>query len=428
MQSSKSPILSLRVLALVLGFAAMSAPLFAASKENVLYSFCSLNYCVDGEQPDASLIFDPAGNLYGTAYAGGTWDDGVVFQLAPNHGGWTEKVLYIFNGNNGAGPSADLVLDAAGNLYGAASEGGSDENGGSVFELMPNHGKWTGKVLHLFHPKEEDGASPQAGLIWDASGNLYGTTQFGGAHSSGCTPTGYGCGTVFELILSHGKWTEKVLYSFNGVDGANPQAGLALDASGNLYGTTHEGGAFGYGTVFELQHKNGRWTEKVLHSFNLRDGAGPAASVIQDRSGNLYGTTWYGGASGSACFGNGCGTVFELTPNRGHWTHKVLHNFYPDTNGYSLPASLTFDKAGNLYSVTNYGGSDHLGCGGFGCGTVFELSPIHGKWTLKVVHSFSGADGGRPWGGLIFDKGGNLYGTTVLGGAIDAGTVFEITP
>jgi len=428
MQRGKSPILSLRVLALVLGFAAMSAPLFAASKEKVLYSFCSLNYCVDGEQPDAGLVFDPAGNLYGTTYAGGTWDDGVVFQLAPNHGGWTEKVLHTFNGNDGAGPSANLVLDAAGNLYGTASEGGSGESVGSVFELVPNHGKWTEKVLHFFHPKEKDGASPQAGLVWDVSGNLYGSTQFGGAYSSGCTPSGYGCGTVFEMALNDGKWTEKVLHSFNGADGANPQGGLVLDASGNLYGTTQQGGAYGYGTVFELLPDNGRWTEKVLHSFDLGDGAGPVASLIRDESGNLYGTTWYGGASGSACFGYGCGTVFELMPSRGRWIYKVLHNFYADTNGYSLPASLTFDQAGNLYGVTYYGGADGSGCGGYGCGTVFELIPSSGKWTLKVLFSFNDADGGRPWGGLIFDKGGNLYGTTVLGGAIVAGTVFEITP
>ena len=407
-----------------LGF--LTAPAFAASKEKILYSFCSVNLCADGEGPDAGLIFDTNGNLYGTAYAGGTYDDGIVFELVPNKDQWSEEVLHVFgtNNNDGAWPTAGLILDKDGNLYGTTWDGGAYGNAGLVFELVPNHGKWTEKLLHSFNQNGKDGFYPYAGLIPDTARNLYGTTYFGGAYSCGT----YSCGTVFELIPNHGKWTEKLLHSFNGNDGANPEAALMMDPAGNLYGTTQQGGTYGKGTVFELIPNHGKWTEKVLHSFNGKDGAGPAASLIRDAAGNLYGTTWEGGAPGSACFGYGCGTVVELLLNGGEWTEKVLHSFKQDGSGYSLADSLTLDTDGNLYGTTYYGGADETGCAAYGCGTVFELIRNNGKWTEKVLHSFNETDGGRPWAGVIFDSAGNLYGTTVAGGAMDAGTVFEITP
>ena len=204
--------------------------------EKVLYSFSG---GTDGDQPAAGLIFDAAGNLYGTTYVGGTSDNGTVFELTPAGGGtWTERVLYNFNGTGGAIPQAGLIFDAAGNLYGTTFAGGT-YNLGTVFELTPaGGGTWTEQVLHNFG-NGTDGGGPWAGLIFDAAGNLYGTTRYGGS---------YGGGTVFRLNAQG----ETLLYSFSGADGANPIAGLVLDAAGNLYGTTYLGGASSQGTAFEI--------------------------------------------------------------------------------------------------------------------------------------------------------------------------------
>jgi uncharacterized repeat protein (TIGR03803 family) len=227
-------------------------------------------------------------------------------------------------------------------------------------------GDWTEKVLHSFNLNGTDGYDPIAGLIFDAAGNLYGTTLEGGAHDSG---------TVFELtIKSGGDWTEKILYNFNGSnEGLEPLAGLIFDAAGNLYGTTNAGGAYGFGTVFELTPKaGGGWTEKVLHSFNDsgKDGFYPWTGLIFDAARNLYGTTAFGG-SGS-CNDNGiagCGTVFELTPKAGgSWTEKILHSF--DNNGKdgNYPAAtLIFGSAGSVYGTTEGGGA-------YGFGTVFKIT------------------------------------------------------
>jgi uncharacterized repeat protein (TIGR03803 family) len=245
----------------------------------------------------------------------------------------------------------------------------------------------------------------------------------------------------------------KILHSFGkGKDGKFPYASLILDAAGNLYGTTLDGGDFatscggyGCGTVFELTpDRNGRWKEKILHSFgNGNDGKYPYASLILDAAGNLYGTTFYGGASGTGCNGDGCGTVFELTPHsQGTWTEKILYNFCAAeycADGAEPRANLIFDSAGNLYGTTEDGGASGFeDCDAFGdpCGTVFELKPgAHGKWTEKVLHSFSGGDGNVPQAGLTFDSAGSLYGTTVNGGTaptcyevISCGVVFELTP
>src|ERR1039458_2304305 len=265
---------------------------WAAAQETVLHSFH--NNGTDGFGPYyAGLIFDAAGNLYGTTLYGGSYGGapgtgGTVFELTPAAGGgWTEKVLYSF-GNvadaDGANPFAGLVFDAAGNLYGTTYAGGTYRNG-TVFELTPAAGGgWTEKVLHNFNNNGTDGATPLAGLILDAVGNLYGTTQVGGT---------YNYGTVFELTpVAGGGWTEKVLHTFNGTDGFEPSAGLIFDAAGNLYGTA--------GVVFELTPvAGGGWTEQVLNN-----GAGPGG-LIFDAAGNLYGTTLEGGTYG-------LGTVFEL--------------------------------------------------------------------------------------------------------------------
>ena len=396
---------------------------WAAAPEKVLRSFnVSGN---DGFYPYAGLVFDAAGNLYGTTMEGGIHGQGMVFELTPQESGsWTEKVLHSFNSTDGAYPYAGLIFDAAGNLYGTTVRGGIHDDG-AVFELTPKEGGgWTEKVLHSFG-HGTDGTYPFAGLIFDAAGNLYGTTYEGGIH---------GYGTVFELTPQEGGgWTEEVLHSFNlnGTDGAYPQASLIMDAAGNLYSTTYAGGihlqsgcgSVGCGTVFEVSpREGGAWTETVLHSFNFNgtdtDGDEPYAGLIIDAAGNLYGTTIAGGIHNN-------GTVFELSPREGGgWLETVLHSFNLNGTDGAVPyASLIMDAAGNLYGTTYDGGIHYSG-------TVFELTPREGGgWTETVSHSFgNGTDGYEPYAGLIIDAAGNLSGTTVEGGIHGYGTVFEITP
>ena len=410
----------------------------AAAQETVIYGFSgSITGAADGSTPYDGLISDAKGNLYGTTSAGGastaitTDGEGTVFELTPaSGGGWTEKVLYSFGATatDGINPFAGLVFDAKGNLYGTTSLGGA--NGlGTAFELTPGTGGvWTEKVLYSFGATSTDASEPKRGsLIFDAKGNLYGTTRLGGPNSlsnGGGLETG---GTVYELTPgTGGVWTEKVLYNFGATstDAANPVGGLAMDATGNLYGTTLYGGANNYGTVFELAAASGgAWTETILHSFNLNgtDGTLPYASLIFDAQGNLYGTTYGGGSNPS--FG-GSGTVFELTPGAGGmWNEQILHSFTPFTTDGDYPyGSLVFDAAGNLYGTT----SSRL----YGYGIVFQLTPAAGGWKENILHFFGGnPDGQGPLGGVIFDAAGNLYGTTSTGGPNGlglAGTVFEI--
>jgi uncharacterized repeat protein (TIGR03803 family) len=265
------------------------------------------------------------------------------------------------------------------------------------------------KVLYNFGGSP-DGAAPH-GLIIDVAGNLYGTTSTGGTYFNG---------TVFELTPgADGSWIEKVLYSFgNYPDGSLPSSSLVFDAAGNLYGTTYQGGANNVGTVFELTSgPGGSWTKKLLHSFgNYPDGSLPSSSLVFDAAGNLYGTTASGGH-------NGMGTVFELMPDgSGGWTELVLHSFNNPDGGFPY-AGLIFDTAGNLYGTTSLGGT-------YAYGTVFELTPtIGGSWIETVLYSFGGGtDGDGPLAGLIFDAAGNLYSTTLRGGTYNYGTVFELTP
>jgi len=327
----------------------------------------------------------------------------------------SEKLLHSFQSNfkDGFYPEDGLIFDDSGNLYGTTFYGGTD-GGGTVFELMPKAGGgWKEKVLHNFNDNRRDGLYPYAGLVFDSLGNLYGTTQSGGAYSYG---------TVFELSPNAGGgWTEKVLHSFNYPNAVTPWGGLTIDFSGNLYGTTSASGAYGAGTVFELTPKpGGGWSEKVLHNFNGsngKDGASPLAGLVIDGSGNLYGTTDEGGAYVY-------GTVFELTPKAGgEWKEKILHSFGGKGDGSNPRAGLIFDGYGNLYGTTSGGGANVYG-------TVFELTPrAGGRWKEKILHSFIDLDNGaQPVSGLIFDSSGNLYGTTQSGGTYDAGTAFKLTP
>jgi uncharacterized repeat protein (TIGR03803 family) len=280
--------------------------------ESVLYSFCSLDNCADGADPTAGLIFDKAGNLYGTTSEGGDRITGVVFKLTPNSdGSWAESVLYKFNGtSDGDEPTAALIFDGAGNLYGTTLGGG---NGcprfggcGEVFRLTPNSdGSWTESVLHSFTTRR-NGNNPQAALIFDLAGNLYSTTIDGGDLTN-CTD---GCGTVFKLTPnSDGSWTASVLHKFANHLAADPYAGLIFDPAGNLYGTTLDGGPVNGGAVFKLApNADGSWAYSVLHVFLGKPALTPFGGVVLDKVGNLYGTT-------GQCSGTGCkGVVYEITP------------------------------------------------------------------------------------------------------------------
>jgi uncharacterized repeat protein (TIGR03803 family) len=426
----KGLVVGLRILAFI-AVTLLVTSSWGATKwhEKVLHNFTS----TDGANPQSGLIFDAAGNLYGTTTLGGAYNLGTVFELSPTmRGGWTEKVLHSFNLNSGDGsyPESGLIFDAAGNLYGTTLLGGTNKSG-TAFELSPAQGgQWTERVLYSFG-NGIDGAYPFYGsLIFDATGSLYGTTSSGGIYN--CQGNG-GCGTVFKLTPTvGGAWAETVLYNFrNGTDGYGPESGLVLDAAGNLYGTTAFGGTSncrvgqwsGCGTAFELSPAaDGGWTEKVLHNFNGPDGETPLAALIFDTAGNLYGTTEGGGSNTND------GTVFQLSPQAGGgWTESVLYSFSQQGSGGYGPAAdtLVFDAMGNLYD-TVYGGGANFG------GTVFELTPTGGgPWTETVLYSFQYQTGS--WAGLIFDADGNLYGTAWYGGTDQCGqqacgTVFELSP
>jgi uncharacterized repeat protein (TIGR03803 family) len=376
-----------------------------AGTEKALYSFTG---GADGGQSQGGVIFDNAGNLYGTTYFGGTYNAGTVFELSPSNGSWNETVLYSFTGgSDGAYPMAGLTF-CHGNLYGTTLEGGGGR--GVVFELALTN-EWKQSVIYNFSA-QGDGEEPYGGLTCDAAGALYGTTYTGGI---------YGGGTVFKLTQiaassTKGKWSETVLHSFGkGNDGMNPQGTVVLDKQGNVYGTTTDGG-YGRGTVFELTDSQSRWSETIIFNFiGGNDGTFPYAGVVFDTAGNLYGTTYMGGTYGE-------GTVFQLTLSNSQWTEAVLYAFDAgNSGGYPYRGSLTLDGSGNLYGTTSTGDV---------AGTVFELTYSNGSWTESVLYAFSnGEDGGTPYDGVILDAAGNLYGTTSNGGGTrNEGVVFEVTP
>jgi uncharacterized repeat protein (TIGR03803 family) len=406
----------------------------AAAQEKVLYSFSgSISSGTDGSSPYAGLVMDAKGDLFGTTTGGGAYNsiyggDGTVFELTPGAGGsYTEKVLYSFgaNASDGVNPQAGLVLDAKGNLYGSTVSGGKN-GAGTVYELVAGTTlPWTEKILYSFGVNSTDGSGPKAGVILDATGNVYGTTTAGGANS---------LGTAFELVAGTTlPWTEKILYSFgaNSTDGTGPRANLIFDAKGNLYGTTAAGGKYSAGTVFELKPASTLpWTETILHPFdqNGTDGSLPYGGLIFDASGNLYGTTFGGGSNPSY---GGLGSVYELVAEAGGtYMEKVIHSFGGSPDGNYPYGSLVFDAYGNLYGTTASGGSVNAPYDSYGM--IFELTPAAGgSWTESEVYAFGSAvgDGTAPTCNLIADANGDLFGTTGSGGTADAGlggTVFEI--
>lgn len=389
------------ILISVLTFAACTC---AASTEKVLHAFSGGS---DGGQPFAGVVFDQAGKLYGTTQFGGAHAQGTVFRLTHTSTGWKETVLHSFaGGSDGSVPIGGVILDGAGNLYGTTSGGGDPVcQCGTVFKLTPSGTGWAASTLHTF-TGGSDGASPAASLVFDGAGNLYGTTVHGG-YPTKCLG---GCGTIFELTPAVTGWTELVLLRFTGSNGNQPFASLIFVA-GTLCGTTTFGGGHGVGTAFG---------EGSRHYFDSTSKAGsiPTGSLVSDSAGNLYGTTSISPAPGQ-------GAVFKLTPSATgpSFNTHVLHTF-TGSDGSNPASGLIFDGAGNLYGTTTYGGASS----GF-AGTVFKLTHSGTSWTETVLHSFTGSnDGSAPYSGVVFDQAGNLYGTTLNGGAHGAGVVYEVIP
>jgi uncharacterized repeat protein (TIGR03803 family) len=423
------------LLALVLAI----VPAAQAQTYTVLHNFTGGG---DGANPEAGVTLDGAGNLYGTTYAGGA-GYGAVYQLK-HKSGWPLNPLYKFHGGDGSSPRARLIFGPNSILYGTTYQGGTGEcNGiggaigcGVVFNLRPPATAprtaltpWTETVLTDFYVGGL-GLLPGFGdLIFDQAGNIYGTTSYGYS-GQGCG--GVGCGDIYELTPSGSGWTGSVLYDFSGSDGANPYNGVIFDQSGNLYGTTDRGGRFGngYGTVFQLSSVSG---ESLIHSFsdgNGNDGAYPIAGVIFDSSfSNLYGASSDGGPGGG-------GVVFKLSLS-GAFT--PLYSF-TGTEGSGCPtiiggeggygpgpwASLTMDAAGDLYGTTVCDGA-------YGYGNVFKLTPPYGQQNYTSLYDFCSAgppcsDGEYPISNVSFDTSGNLYGTASAGGTQGVGVVWEITP
>lgn len=396
----------------LLPFTILLACAAQAQTFSVIHSFTGGE---DGYQPFAGVYIDGGGNLYGTTteYSG----PGTVYKMTFKNGAWTLNTLFTFYSGNGLPgfiPQARVVPGPGGALYGTTSVGGNGpcwEFGcGTVYSLRPSRNAcgsfncpWTGTLVYSF--SGDDGNQPNfVDPVFDAAGNMYGTTIEGGVYS---------LGNVWQLTRSNGQWTETSIHDFDITDGAVPFSGVTLDAQGNVYGTSSTGGPSpnGVGTVFELTHSGSGWTLNTLHTFTGPDGSGIAAGVIFDAQGNLYGATLNGGASGG-------GTVFELSPSGGGWNISVLYSF----SGQDGPiVSLTMDASGNLYGTTYADGA-------FGYGSVFKLTRSGGSWTYTDLHDFTnGADGANPISNVAINASGKLYGTTTAGGTSNNGVVWEIT-
>ena len=370
----------------------------------------------DGAQPYVGLTADPAGNLYGPAVFGGVPGGcggngcGTVFKLSRVGSNWIFSPLYAFTGGSDGGlPDARVIRGPNGTFYGTTIQGGATGTG-VVFNLHPPahvmgrvFSPWTETVLYSFG-NIFDGNNPQGDLLFDATGNIYGTTPSGGYE---CQDTVY-CGVVYELTPHGSSWTESILYEFTNPNVAIPLDGVISDQAGNLYGTTSSVP----GAVFELTRSGSGWTEATIYQFGAPpDGNSPAGGLIFDLSGNLYGTTQYGGA-------NGVGTAFELMHSGGGWTERILYSL---TGGGGPTDSLVRDPSGNLYGTSCNGGIHNSG-------SVFKLIPSGGGWTETDLYDFTGGnDGYCPLGNVILDTQGNIYGTAIFGGSHGDGVVFEIT-
>ncbi len=393
-------ILALMLFGLV--FSTVSQRAEAQYNFSLLHSFNN----TDGASPQDVVTFDSQGNLYGTTSNGGAYDAGTVFKI-DSQGNFS--LLHSFNYNDptdGAFPQASVTVDSQGNLYGTTELGGANDvaNGGdgTVWKMDPNGHHFS--LLHSFNFSDVN--EPFASVTLDRQGNLYGTTELGGS---------YDHGTVYK-IDTQGNFS--LLHSFNindSSDGSYPLASVTLDSQGNLYGTTSGGGGYGYGTVFKMDSNGNNFI--LLHSFTFPYGAYPQASVTLDSQGNLYGTTSQGS-------GYGYGTVFKMDTNGNNFILLHSFNIYNRSDGATPTSSVTLDSQGNLYGTTELGGAN-------GGGTVFKIVTL-GNFSL--LHSFNSSirtDGWYPYG-VALDSQGNLYGTTLYGGAyangnnFGYGTVFEL--
>lgn len=330
-----------------------------------------------------------------------------------------ESVVYNFTGGNDGGqPAAQLIFDSSGNMYGTTVVGGLF-GCGTVFELSFSGSQWNQTVLYSFDCFNT-GKNPYGGVTLDSSGNLYGTTVAGG---SGGVCSGDGCGVVYELTKSGDTWNETVLYNFTGGnDGFGPGGAVVFDKAGNLYGTTPDGGAFAEGVVYQLAPNNGQWTQSVIHAFTGGDdgAVGSLGPLLVDARGTLYGVTELGGHYGA-------GVAFSLSRSGNTWNYATMYAFQglPDA-GFPY-GGLIADPQGRLYGTTYFGGTS-------GLGSVFEVSSgatVRMLWKETVLYSFQGdTDASYPTSALVFDAAGNLYGTSSTGGnpSCDCGTIFKLTP
>jgi uncharacterized repeat protein (TIGR03803 family) len=364
----------------------------------------------DGEYLDTELVRDKAGNLYGTSVQGGAFSAGTVFRVTP---AGVHTVLYSFTGGSDGGePYKGVTLDSEGNLYGTAVTGGSGCDGGCgvVYKLTNSGGTWTQSVIHTFNGS--DGAGPGTQVSFDRQGNLYGTAPIGGAN---------GLGVVFQLKPDGaGGWKFAVIHTFTGgVDGAGGSASrLRVIRTGKIYGVCTTGGANNLGNVYEMSFENGHWQFTTLYSFKgSTDGALPYSGLVFDSEGDIYGTTYYGGT-------NGLGTVYKLSHVNGTWSENVLYSFTGGADGDSPIGSLAKDAAGNLYGTTSDGGAS---CS---CGVIYKMTRgTNGNWTYSVAYRFPGTPGlGVAYNGMVADFAGNFYGTTVHGGGTDDGAIYKFTP
>jgi uncharacterized repeat protein (TIGR03803 family) len=355
---------------------------------------------------------DHAGNLYGTTYTGGNRGGaGTVFKLKHAGSGWVFTPLYAFGQPpDGSFPLAPVAIAPNGKLYGTTAEGGEDD--GTAFSLQPKPtfsvsviAPWT--EMTVFDFSYNTGNYPESSLVFDAEGNIYGTTN----SNSSCS-----YGTVYQLAYSEGTWSENTLHCFSGTeDGQNPVSGVVFDFAGSLYGTTGAGGTNDYGTVYQLTPSQSGWTETIIHNFSGADGENPIGDLMFDSAGNLYGTTSNGLRNS--------GTVFEISPGtNGNWTFQVLYSFPRNLYGVGPLGGVTMGSSGALYGTTN-GGGEYLD------GAVYMLTPSVDGWTYTSLHDFTGgSDGSLPYGNVVFDTIGNLYGTASRGGTDGLGTIWKVTP
>ncbi len=398
--------------------ALLTPPAWCAGSK-VLYNFSGTP---DGANPYSSMIFDSAGGLYGTTEAGGAYGGGTVYKLTQSSGAWTETVLHSFSGNSRDGwqPQSSLVFDKAGNLYGTTWSGGLYSSG-TVYELSPNgDGTWNLTVLYSFNCCNGDGFNPNSTVFVTASGKIYGTTQWGGAATT-CNAWNFGCGTFFELTHTPNGWKETILYSFFAApDSSAPWGNLAMDKAGNFYETAIWGGSQSYaGTVFQLSPATGGgWTENILYTLDQQTGVGvqnEIGGVVFDSSGNIY------GSSG--------GGVFDLTPSSSGWTETTIYPF-PGGYGPSNPYSgVAIEHSSILWGTTAWGGGGTCNNNGNGCGTLYRVQKINGVWQQNALFHFRDqTKGWFPTSSPVIDSSGNVYGTTLNGGANGYGVVYEVTP